>query len=477
MLCCHTNPSHAVTRITRITQVQTKPSLSVNLGHFDMTFAKPGVSPATFIGVKKHLKKTPNPENTTPIPSPEDKRKQTEEVGKEGEKQVEELGEESENTDMTTDETSQHNSSNPSNSDNPDNVPVGSDQPPLFENNDPAPPRPLDDAKASITTGKVISENKHDDKLAGSEKKAVASSAESAGTGTGIGVDQKAILSEIDARIEERKREDENELQKQLEGYMLAIESLPLLLNIPDTDPRRVGLTGEKEAGKEPSHSNENSGGISELIKNQNQNEKKKKFHDLLSTSSDIDQMSTITADNGGKTIFQKKYILKSWSRFPPPGFREQHACVVIQRAVKLWLGRRMRLLDKVRSTAAARRIQTAFRRHQAEASMKRIGAVAIIARKWKRYKARKSADLLNSYALPPEVVLKAVLRLQSLFRMRLARKRAILRANVLKEKVRLLGLLGVRFYGICYISYLSVLCYILGLLFDVAHTDIYIYI
>ena len=127
---------------------------------------------------------------------------------------------------------------------------------------------------------------------------------------------------------------------------------------------------------------------------------------------------------------------LVSWSHFPPHSLRVQQAVLKVQRIARRYIGFRARRALWSRLSKYALRIQKAWRAHRTRKLARFLKAVLPIQRVWRGFKARRLVVLLRKYNLSFSAATAAAVRIQSFIRMLFARKRTLLLAMVVQQKI-----------------------------------------
>lgn len=127
---------------------------------------------------------------------------------------------------------------------------------------------------------------------------------------------------------------------------------------------------------------------------------------------------------------------LVSWSHFPPQSIRVQQAVLKVQRIARRFLGFRARRALWDRLSAFAVLIQRCFRRFRARRNLRLAAAIAPIQRLWRGFKARRMVRLLRKYNLTYDAANRAAVRIQSFTRMLLERKKVLVLAMVVQQKI-----------------------------------------
>jgi hypothetical protein len=127
---------------------------------------------------------------------------------------------------------------------------------------------------------------------------------------------------------------------------------------------------------------------------------------------------------------------LVSWSHFPPHSIRVQQAVLKVQRIARRYIGFKQRraLWDNLSKYAS--RIQRAYRAFRQRRNKRLLVAVLPIQRMWRGFKARRVVRLLRKYRLSFAAANLAAVRIQSFIRMLLARKKVLMLAMIVQQKI-----------------------------------------
>ena len=158
-----------------------------------------------------------------------------------------------------------------------------------------------------------------------------------------------------------------------------------------------------------------------------------KLMHDAAaSASSSYSSSSGGDGDGGGGG----PVMLESWSHFPPPSLRVQQAILKVVRIARKYVGFRSKRALWVRLSRFVLRIQKCWRSYRARRARTLLAAVQPIQRMWRGHKARRVYRLLRKYHLSYAAANTAAVRIQSFIRMLLARKKVMVIAMVVQQKI-----------------------------------------
>jgi hypothetical protein len=147
-------------------------------------------------------------------------------------------------------------------------------------------------------------------------------------------------------------------------------------------------------------------------------------------------QLGPTTVASGSSSSSSSKLVLESWSHFPPHSLRVQQAVLKVQRLARRYIGFRARRALWHKLSRYAVRIQKCWRAYRARRNKRLVASVVPIQRLWRGFKGRKVIKLLRKYKLSFAVANQCAVRIQSFIRMLLARKKVLMLAIVVQQKI-----------------------------------------